>query len=153
MRWDRMFRMGLAELLYRGRQETHKWLERVGELERANGHPPQGIFRSMAAGRAQVETSARALASAPGRAGGIFSDRFFEGARDGGTAAVLIEHLPHTREHILAAASAVGQRRFHLLGYEELFFGDPVDWHRSEEHTSELQSRLHLVCRLLLEKK
>src|SRR2546429_6665492 len=27
---------------------------------------------------------------------------------------------------------------------------DPL---RSEEHTSELQSRLHLVCRLLLEKK
>src|SRR2546422_7695046 len=30
--------------------------------------------------------------------------------------------------------------------------GHPVIW-RSEEHTSELQSRLHLVCRLLLEKK
>src|SRR2546422_3875814 len=29
--------------------------------------------------------------------------------------------------------------------------GQPL-W-RSEEHTSELQSRLHLVCRLLLEKK
>src|SRR2546422_6704126 len=29
-----------------------------------------------------------------------------------------------------------------------------VHWFaRSEEHTSELQSRLHLVCRLLLEKK
>src|SRR5687768_18517518 len=28
----------------------------------------------------------------------------------------------------------------------------PGTW-RSEEHTSELQSRLHLVCRLLLEKK
>src|SRR2546422_1600904 len=27
------------------------------------------------------------------------------------------------------------------------------DARRSEEHTSELQSRLHLVCRLLLEKK
>src|SRR2546422_8023806 len=27
------------------------------------------------------------------------------------------------------------------------------DRQRSEEHTSELQSRLHLVCRLLLEKK
>src|SRR2546422_1569208 len=26
-------------------------------------------------------------------------------------------------------------------------------YYRSEEHTSELQSRLHLVCRLLLEKK
>src|SRR2546429_1345106 len=31
----------------------------------------------------------------------------------------------------------------------------PSRWRstRSEEHTSELQSRLHLVCRLLLEKK
>src|SRR2546422_4337661 len=28
-----------------------------------------------------------------------------------------------------------------------------TQWARSEEHTSELQSRLHLVCRLLLEKK
>src|SRR2546429_1459372 len=30
---------------------------------------------------------------------------------------------------------------------------DKTAWTRSEEHTSELQSRLHLVCRLLLEKK
>src|SRR5207253_8719162 len=29
----------------------------------------------------------------------------------------------------------------------------PSSAHRSEEHTSELQSRGHLVCRLLLEKK
>src|SRR3989442_9183986 len=28
-----------------------------------------------------------------------------------------------------------------------------ASWGRSEEHTSELQSRPHLVCRLLLEKK
>src|SRR5215813_14304371 len=28
-----------------------------------------------------------------------------------------------------------------------------ASWQRSEEHTSELQSRPHLVCRLLLEKK
>src|SRR2546429_3712987 len=34
------------------------------------------------------------------------------------------------------------------LNYARNFEG----W-RSEEHTSELQSRLHLVCRLLLEKK
>src|SRR5690625_2536482 len=31
--------------------------------------------------------------------------------------------------------------------------GMAVQWGRSEEHTSELQSRGHLVCRLLLEKK
>src|SRR5207237_10006429 len=29
----------------------------------------------------------------------------------------------------------------------------PTSWERSEEHTSELQSHLNLVCRLLLEKK
>src|SRR5260370_10871209 len=29
----------------------------------------------------------------------------------------------------------------------------PAQRHRSEEHTSELQSHLNLVCRLLLEKK
>src|SRR2546422_3015810 len=33
------------------------------------------------------------------------------------------------------------------------FTGSMVACARSEEHTSELQSRLHLVCRLLLEKK
>src|SRR2546429_7367727 len=30
---------------------------------------------------------------------------------------------------------------------------NPAQANRSEEHTSELQSRLHLVCRLLLEKQ
>src|SRR2546429_5472624 len=34
-----------------------------------------------------------------------------------------------------------------------VLFGATGDLCRSEEHTSELQSRLHLVCRLLLEKK
>src|SRR2546429_6776254 len=37
-------------------------------------------------------------------------------------------------------------------GLVSLRFADHV-FDRSEEHTSELQSRLHLVCRLLLEKK
>src|SRR2546429_6180010 len=36
------------------------------------------------------------------------------------------------------------------VGYNFTDFSDDL---RSEEHTSELQSRLHLVCRLLLEKK
>src|SRR5690625_6475375 len=35
---------------------------------------------------------------------------------------------------------------------EQLLEQDGFHW-RSEEHTSELQSRGHLVCRLLLEKK
>src|SRR5699024_12059359 len=41
--------------------------------------------------------------------------------------------------------------RFYLLNLETAFFGKMTG--RSEEHTSELQSRFDLVCRLLLEKK
>src|SRR2546422_6320108 len=46
---------------------------------------------------------------------------------------------------------AVGVNRASEAGVQDF----PVEWRlkRSEEHTSELQSRLHLVCRLLLEKK
>src|SRR5687768_18295189 len=36
--------------------------------------------------------------------------------------------------------------------FEAAGFKNAVVVNRSEEHTSELQSRLHLVCRLLLEK-
>src|SRR2546422_7797772 len=54
----------------------------------------------------------------------------------------------------------VVQDPLHLLGRPRRRRADRgrITWHgspdrRSEEHTSELQSRLHLVCRLLLEKK
>src|SRR5256884_1392417 len=50
--------------------------------------------------------------------------------------------------------------RFPELGVCGVVLGDQddsrslfIETMRSEEHTSELQSRLHLVCRLLLEKK
>src|SRR5690625_6609989 len=41
----------------------------------------------------------------------------------------------------------------HPISGKELQFQCPLPEDRSEEHTSELQSRGHLVCRLLLEKK
>src|SRR5690554_7371580 len=41
---------------------------------------------------------------------------------------------------------------FRTLSYDYLKVAH-ADFNRSEEHTSELQSRPHLVCRLLLEKK
>src|SRR2546422_5812162 len=40
-----------------------------------------------------------------------------------------------------------------LYGVKTKALNQAVQRNRSEEHTSELQSRLHLVCRLLLEKK
>src|SRR2546429_2623691 len=49
-------------------------------------------------------------------------------------------------EEVLGRAQRMGL----ALG---VFDGGLAKAGRSEEHTSELQSRLHLVCRLLLEKK
>src|SRR5262245_1427736 len=49
------------------------------------------------------------------------------------------------------AAICTGCHRENLAG-GPIVGGDPA-WVRSEEHTSELQSLRHLVCRLLLEKK
>src|SRR5687768_18065386 len=64
------------------------------------------------------------------------------------------------QRHVAAASGTneihaeLGER---LGGYEQVFgvraAPERHDRVRSEEHTSELQSRLHLVCRLLLEKK
>src|SRR2546422_660454 len=51
-------------------------------------------------------------------------------------------HPRQSRDHREVVAGAHRSRPSH-----------PLPRGRSEEHTSELQSRLHLVCRLLLEKK
>src|SRR2546429_6764781 len=53
-------------------------------------------------------------------------------------------------------ADAQGEKRFESLqpgSYTVTVNVTGFAEKRSEEHTSELQSRLHLVCRLLLEKK
>src|SRR2546422_4384050 len=61
------------------------------------------------------------------------------------------------------AGTLLGVNTFRLRQFPDVQIGNVTDsiWRtwmrrprvRSEEHTSELQSRLHLVCRLLLEKK
>src|SRR2546422_7117465 len=59
--------------------------------------------------------------------------------------------LFRSREAGAAAQKLEGRLHGHAIrGRERDQRGGPQ---RSEEHTSELQSRLHLVCRLLLEKK
>src|SRR2546422_6400235 len=53
------------------------------------------------------------------------------------------------------ASSSRPRRAVHCKNKGRVWFAlkPPSPSGRSEEHTSELQSRLHLVCRLLLEKK
>src|SRR5687768_18176127 len=56
--------------------------------------------------------------------------------------------VPATPRHELIIDSATSSWHSYLK-----YSGETDGRPRSEEHTSELQSRLHLVCRLLLEKK
>src|SRR2546422_11340919 len=57
--------------------------------------------------------------------------------------------LPSTWSRAAASSVPFLMRRSRLFAIDV----SPRSRLRSEEHTSELQSRLHLVCRLLLEKK
>src|SRR2546425_6970432 len=60
--------------------------------------------------------------------------------------------VPGQHEGVDQDARAAAQRHFAVGGLEDLRV-EPHRVHRSEEHTSELQSLAYLVCRLLLEKK
>src|SRR5438876_2682844 len=69
-------------------------------------------------------------------------------------AAIAIPKFANTKEKAYIGAMKSDLRN--LATAEEAFFYDSSDFiapMRSEEHTSELQSPVHLVCRLLLEKK
>src|SRR5690625_6303979 len=76
------------------------------------------------------------------------SDAGGEGAQSG-TVEVEDNHGTHTVEVPPASVVATDNRTFETLEA----WGVTLTAARSEEHTSELQSRGHLVCRLLLEKK
>src|SRR5438309_4530155 len=55
--------------------------------------------------------------------------------------------LISSRPTNMSASSSVGRPHHHHI------LRSSAAQYRSEEHTSELQSQFHLVCRLLLEKK
>src|SRR5438309_4093367 len=64
--------------------------------------------------------------------------------------------FPYTtlfRSVCLVTGKATAEKRHNLRHNIQAPFRNVLAHGRSEEHTSELQSQFHLVCRLLLEKK
>src|SRR5438445_4117543 len=77
-------------------------------------------------------------------------DRVWHVASDLGYGRVFIPGVKHTLTDDHVALQKVGIHAIDVVDFDYPY------WHtteRSEEHTSELQSRQYLVCRLLLEKK
>src|SRR5439155_17350227 len=77
-------------------------------------------------------------------------------ALDGAGHLCMVHYLPGPSPEtaqIVALLDALGPRDQTRILERMQVDGAPVVITRSEEHTSELQSRGHLVCRLLLEKK
>jgi len=106
MRLRRLARMTVSELAGRSRQEALKRLERAGWA--APSAPGQRM--SLADWRA----------AAPGR--------FFPGAADAAVPSLVARRWPAACDDATRTAQQVCSRRFDLLGYRDLFFGDPVDW-------------------------
>ena len=134
VRLARVRTMGLSELLCRSRQLAWSNLDRIaarttvrrarqllGGLARSAGVGGRAPRRERDVARAAERLLERFRESVP--------ERFFSGAVSADTAAMLFERMPEAAESVRASADAVSRGRFDLLGYRQLSFGDPLDWH------------------------
>lgn len=111
MRLRRLLSMSIPELACRGRQETSRWLERIG----VTGRSTEDL------GGAAGMLLAHFRKIGPGR--------FFEGVVSEQAPSLVAQQMREAHNQTVAAAETICQRRFDLLGYRGLLFGDPVDWH------------------------
>ena len=70
------------------------------------------------------------LKSEAGRAGQFF----FSPGEAEGRADLVRNNLPDAAAEILREADAICSHRFRLLGYDDLSFGDEIDWHLDPVH-------------------
>lgn len=131
MKLQRIVSMKPGELVFRAGQELAKRLERSGLIR---GLRPQtipggasGIAGCRGARQAGRRNNRNEVLFRRWSAG--IDTRFFDGAASPRARAVLENRLPEERAQVLAAADEICRGRFDLLGYRQLSFGDPVDWH------------------------
>jgi hypothetical protein len=109
---SRLLNMEVGEVAGRSVQEASKW------LDRKNAQFPQS-----------PGSIAAPVSSLPHDLTVRTSAHFFAGAVDAPTEPLLLRLTPGLIAETVAAADRVVARRFDLLGYRDLSFGDPLDWH------------------------
>lgn len=109
--WSRLSRMDRGELIDRSRQEVSKRIDTV--LSRL------GYDFSRVSGDSQARS--------PGRF-------FFAADSVGLLVSTLRQRLPQQVDLIIGAAEKILAHWFDLLGYKDLNYGDPIDWHLDPVH-------------------
>ena len=117
MKLERLRQMRISELAGRSLQEASKRLERMG-----------------VAGKRKSRL--HAILKKPRSAGTLLNDfqktapvHFFEGIEGEQFLAIAAKQMPDFQDSVIAVAETVRHKRFDLLGYRGLYFGDPIDWH------------------------
>ena len=110
MKPQRVLRMGFAEISCRTRQEVSKWVDRRTDPRRGTRE-----------GSIPADLVDRWLDE--------MAPHFFAGPSDPRVPALMHERLPDSVHGIVAAANRALEKRFDLLGYRDLSFGDPINWH------------------------
>src|SRR2546430_17719706 len=107
----------------------------------------------------KLSPAAQRPVRASGPVEGVWGNREFPPARKGASYVELHAHSSYSfldgaslPEELAVRAAELGYDALALTDHDGLY-GSLEFAHRSEEHTSELQSQSNLVCRLLLEKK
>src|SRR5271167_4844713 len=108
---SRLARMDRRELMDRSRQEVAKRSDAV--LSRFGVDFSQGLIQS--------------ANTRPGRF-------FFTPASVPAVLELLRQRIPQQAEKIIHQADKICRHQFNLLGYEDLEYGDPIDWHLDLVH-------------------
>jgi heparinase II/III-like protein len=103
----RLRTMSVGELAGRGRQATARWLDRAGVAV-----PPEPPAEARSVERFWREAAAH----------------FFPGPTNPDTARLVECYTPEHCRAVVGLADQISARRFDLLGYHDLDFGDPPDW-------------------------
>src|SRR5690554_1993674 len=140
--WHEMLRLCGGRNQWQNRQQGQNYKARGWRNEGQNRPSEERIDVKLS----KDSTLCLALLEAPELATEVkaLADRTRQLEQAGRLARWLLENNIQTRKALVAGLATDKQARDRFYN---LFDG------RSEEHTSELQSRPHLVCRLLLEKK